>query len=67
MAWFDRRSFGDGHPLPGKMDSAITAHTYPPPVWSRSEVLVVIILVSTANLATASNQYRRLCSLRSPS
>ena len=33
-AFFYRTSLGNDHELLGQMDQVITAHAYPPPVWS---------------------------------
>ena len=33
-AFFYRTSLGNDHELLGQMDQLITAHAYPPPVWS---------------------------------
>ena len=42
------------HELLGQMDQAITAHAYPPPVWSPGEVVVDHVQISTSNLAAGS-------------
>ena len=36
------------------MDQAITAHAYPPPVWSSGEVVVDYVQISAANLPAGS-------------
>ena len=53
-AFFHRTSLGNDHELLGQMDQAITAHAYPPPVWSPGEVVVDHVQISAANLASGS-------------
>ena len=53
-AFFHRTSLGHDYELLGQMDQAITAHAYPPPVWSPGEVVVDYVQISAANLAAGS-------------
>ena len=53
-AFFHLTPLGNDHELLGQMDQAITAHAYPPPVWSPGEVVVDHVQISTANLAAGS-------------
>ena len=51
---FHLTPLGNDHELLGQMDQAITAHAYPPPVWSPGEVVVDHVQISAANLAAGS-------------
>ena len=53
-AFFHLTPLGNDHELLGQMDQAITAHAYPPPVWSPGEVVVDHVQISTSNLAAGS-------------
>ena len=53
-AFFHLTPLGNDHELLGQMDQAITAHAYPPPVWSSGEVVVDYVQISAANLPAGS-------------
>lgn len=54
-AFFHLTPLGNDHELLGRMGQAITAHAYPPPVWSSpGEVVVDYAQFSAANLAAGS-------------
>ena len=53
-AFFHLTPLGNDDELLGQMDQAITAHAYPPPVWSPGEVVVDHVQISAANLIAGS-------------
>ena len=53
-AFFHLTPLGNDHELLGQMDQALTAHAYPPPVWSPGEVVVDYVQIIAANLAAGS-------------
>ena len=53
-AFFHLTPRGKGHELLGQMELAITAHAYPPPVWSPRKIVVDHVRISAANLASGS-------------
>ena len=52
--FFHLTPLGNDHELLRQMDQLITAHAYPPPVWSPGEVVVNYPQISAANLAAGS-------------
>ena len=53
-AFFHLTPLGNDHELLRQMDQAITAHAYPPSVWSPGEVVVDYVQISAANMAAGS-------------
>lgn len=49
-AFFHLTPLSNGRELLGQMDQAITAHAYPPTVWSADEVVEDQVQISVANL-----------------
>ena len=53
-AFFHLTPLGNDHELLRQMDQAITAHAYPPSVWSPGVVVVDYVKISAANLLAGS-------------
>ncbi len=50
LAYFHLKPLSNDRELLGQMDQAITAHAYPPTVWSAGEVVEDQVQISAANL-----------------
>ena len=63
-AFFHLTPLGNDLELLGQMDQALTAHAYPPPVWSPGEVVVDYVQIRAVNWQRAAMQFGRVCNRR---